>query len=123
MDTQVSFRTSVPRDCVPHYPESNEEKYGYEIFGHSCVGYLEGFKCCTGQAISGLPACFQRLRTRARTHTQKPQLFIKLPVIYHQLITRYRNFGHKEQTRAVGAPLSVQENLLLSLVPYSKYNV
>jgi len=62
---------------------------------------------------------------RARTHTQKPQLFIKLPVIYHQMITRYRNiyFGQEKQTRAVGAPLSVQENLLFSLVPYSEYNV
>ena len=56
-----------------------------------------------------VPSRGTRMHAQTHTHTQKPQLFIKLPVIYHQMITRYRNiyFGHKEQTRAVGAPLSV----------------
>jgi hypothetical protein len=58
---------------------------------------------------------------RTHTHTHKPQLFIKLKVIYHEMITRYRNiyFGHKEQRRAVGAPLSDNRSCFchLCLIP------
>jgi hypothetical protein len=53
------------------------------------VDCRHAFSDCVG--ARGRAHARTHARTRARAHTHKPQLFIKLLVMYHQMITRYRN--------------------------------
>jgi hypothetical protein len=75
--------------------------FGHEVFGHSCAGGLEIFKCNKGQTDSGMPSCFQL----TYTHIHTSQLFIEWgsefspDALGHPIIFLYTNirFRHEQQ--------------------------